>query len=85
MANGSGCVELLPLCTIPKMATREGMTGATAYMNVVGVGIWFASGQQLTFPSSKQVQDKSRVYQGTVKPDTFNKGFAGISNAACPA
>ncbi len=79
------CVQLLPLCSIPRVATREGMTGATAYGNFVGIGLWFASGQTLSFPNSTAVQDKSKTYVGTVKPDTFNKGFAGIASAACPA
>ena len=79
------CVQLLPLCSIPRVATREGMTGATAYGNFVGIGLWFASGQTLSFPNSTAVQDKSKTYVGTVKPNTFSKGFAGIANAACPA
>lgn len=85
MAQGSGCVELLPLCTIPKVATREGLTGATAYMNLIGVGLWFASGQTATFPSAEGAQDNSRVYTGQAKPDTFTKGFVTPQNAACPA
>lgn len=79
------CVQLLPLCSIPKLATREGMTGANAYGNYIGIGLWFASGQQLTFPSASLVQDKSRTYVGTVKPDTFSKGFACSVPGACPA
>ncbi len=78
------CVKLLPLCSIPKVATREGMTGATAYGNFVGLGPWYASGQTMAFPRASAVQDKSKTYVGTVKPDTFNKGFYGIEQAACP-
>ena len=79
------CVELLPLCSTPRVATREGHTGATAYMNLIGVGIWFASGAQLAFPSAQGAQDQSRTYQGTVKPNTFSKGFACNVPAACPS
>lgn len=80
------CVSLLPLCSIPKLATREGMTGATAYGNWVGFNaLWFASGQNVAFPSASAVQDKSRVYTGTVKPDTYSKGFSCNVPAACPA
>ncbi len=79
------CVELLPLCSTPKVATREGLTGATAYMNLIGVGIWYASGAQLTFPSSQAPQDQSRTYQGTIKPNTFTKGFPCNVPAACPS
>ena len=81
----SPCVQLLPLCSIPKVATRTGLTGANAYLNLIGVGLWFASGQTLTFPSASGVQDKSRTYVGTVKPDTFSKGFCGVASAACPS
>ena len=79
------CVELLPLCSTPKVATREGATGANAYMNLIGVGLWFASGQTITSPNSSGVQDKSRTYQGTVKPNTFSKGFACNTPGSCPA
>lgn len=80
----STCPTLLPLCSVPKLATREGMTGANAYMNIIGVGLWFASGQTATFPSAQATQDKSRTYVGTVKPDTYSKGFACQVPAACP-
>lgn len=79
------CVQLLPLCSTPKIATREGLTGATAYMNLIGVGIWFASGAQLTFPQSEIAQDTSKTYVGTAKPDTFSKGFSCSVPSACPA
>jgi len=79
------CVSLLPLCSTPKLATREGMTGATAYGHFVGLGLWFASGQTLTFPGSTAVQDKSRVYNGLAKPDTFSKGFGCNVPGSCPA
>jgi len=78
------CVTLLPLCSTPKVATREGATGANAYMNLIGVGLWFASGQTLSFPAAEIPQDQSRTYQGTVKPNTFSKGFACNVPAACP-
>lgn len=81
----SACITLLPLCSVPRVATREGATGANAYMNLIGVGLWFASGQTLSFPNSTMVQDKSRTYQGLVKPDTFSKGFSCNVPAACPA
>lgn len=81
----AGCVELLPLCSIPKVATRTGLTGANAYLNALGLGIWFASGQTFSNPSSQGLQDRSRTYQGLVKPDTFRKGFDYGVQAACPA
>lgn len=80
----SVCVQYLPLCSPGKIALREGQTGANAYINVVGLGPWYASGQQFAFPSAKALQDNTRTATGTVKPNTFNKGFAGIGTASCP-
>jgi len=79
------CVQLLPLCSTPVLATREGQTGANAYGNYIGIGLWFASGQTLAFPSAQGVQDKSRTYVGTVKPNTFTKGFSCYVPGTCPA
>jgi len=79
------CVQLLPLCSPPKQALREGQAGANAYINLIGVGPWYASGQTVTAPSASKAQDSSRTYNGTVKPDTFSKGFAGYSTASCPS
>lgn len=79
------CVQLLPLCSTPRLATRDGLTGANAYLNLVGLGIWFASGQTLTFRNDRQVQDRERTYVGTVKPDTYSKGFACNVPGTCPA
>lgn len=84
MASGT-CVTLLPLCSNPKVATREGQTGASAYMNIIGVGIWYASGQQVNTAVASGPQDLSRTYVGTVKPDTYSKGFSCNVPAACPA
>lgn len=79
------CVQYLPLCSPPKIALREGQAGAYAYLNVIGIGPWYASGQTVTAPSASKSQDLSRTYTGTVKPNTFSKGFAGYGSASCPA
>lgn len=79
------CVKYLALCNPPPLSLREGQVGAFAYINIIGVGPWYASGQLFDFPNAALAQDKSRTYNGTVKPDTFNKGFAGIGDAACPS
>lgn len=79
-----GCVQLLPLCSTPRVATREGATGANAYLNALGLGIWFASGQTFSNPSSQGLQDRSRTYQGLTRPDTFTKGFSYGVPATCP-
>lgn len=79
------CVSLLPLCSIPKLASRDGMTGASQYVNLIGIGFWSPSGSTLTFPSASAGQDQSRTYAGTAKPDTFSKGFSANVNGTCVA
>lgn len=83
----SACIRpLLSLCAIPPIATREGHVGGLAYMNVIGIGPWYASGQKIVNDSgSRQVQDKTKTYTGTAKPNTFRKGYAFTTDAACPA
>lgn len=78
------CVQLVPLCSTPVIATREGHTGKYAYLNLPGGGFWFASGQQLTFPRSQIPQHSSANFLGTQKPNTFTKGSQGFAYAACP-
>jgi hypothetical protein len=77
------CVQLLPLCSVPRIASREGDTGQYAYGNFVGLGIYFFSGQTFSNPTSSAAQDQSRTYIGTVKPNTFRKGFACAVPSAC--
>lgn len=66
---------LLPLCSIGKIAIRDGLTGPTARLLLpfYEFGYWFASGQQYTFPNSTIAQDTSMTMLGTTKPDTFVK------------
>lgn len=77
------CVQYLATCSIPKVATRTGLTGAFAYLNAVGLGIWYASGATFNDPRSRAPQDQSRAYIGQVKPNTFTKGFSCNVQAAC--
>lgn len=79
----SNCVRYLPLCNPGKIALREGQVGAYAYMNAIGIGPWYASGQLFSFPSASAAQDVSRTATGTDKPNTFSKGFAGQGKASC--
>jgi hypothetical protein len=66
---------LLSLCSIPKLAIRDGYVGATARLLLpfYQYGYWFASGQQYTFPGATLAQDTSRTLGGTVKPNTYTK------------
>jgi hypothetical protein len=71
--------QLLPLCSIPKVAMRDGYTGLMAkiLLPFYSYGYWFASGQQYTFPGSTLLQDTSRVLGGIDMPDDYQKA-AGI-------
>jgi hypothetical protein len=72
-------VQLLPLCSTPKLAIRDGLTGATARLLLpfYTYGYWFASGQQYTFPKSEVAQASGLVSRGTNQADTFVKA-AGV-------
>jgi len=67
--------QLLPLCSIPKLATRDGLVGATARLLLpfYTYGYWFASGQQYTFPGGTAAQNRVMTDVGTSKPDTYVK------------
>lgn len=66
---------LLPLCSVPKLAMRDGWVGATAriLLPFYSYGYWFASGQQYEWPSANVIQDPSMTMTGTTKPDNFIK------------
>lgn len=74
-------VELLPLCSIPAIADREGRTGANAYMNTIGIGIHYASGDTVDLTSARIPQDTSRTFVGVTKPNLYNKGFTCSSGS----
>lgn len=66
---------LLPLCSIPKVATRDGWTGSLArlFLPFYQYGYWFASGQQYAWPSATVQQNQSLTMTGTAKPNNFIK------------
>ena len=66
-------IELLPLCSVPKVATRDGGVGAEARLLLPFYGYWYPSGQELTFPESAVAQDDSRTLNGTNQPNLFTK------------
>jgi hypothetical protein len=69
--------SLLPLCSIPKMATRDGWAGSAARLLLPFYGYWFASGMELTFPASEIVQDTKMTANGIHMTDTYSKA-AGV-------
>lgn len=66
---------LLSLCSIPKITTRDGWTGANARLYLPFYGYWFATGADISFPKSTIAQDPSPTLSATVKPDTFQKSY----------
>lgn len=69
---------LLPLCSIPKVATKDGNTGQFAKILLPFYGYWFASGAVYTWPSSTLPQDMSLTIHGTNMLDTFQKDCCTI-------
>lgn len=71
----SGFKPLLPLCSVPKLATRDGWVGATARLLLpfYTYGYWFASGQQYVWPGTTLGQDRSITMVGTQKANNFVK------------
>lgn len=67
--------QLLPLCSIPRIATRDGGVGPLARLFLPFFGYWFANGQQITQDNTAAnvAQDQSYTMTGQVKPDVFTK------------
>lgn len=68
-------VELLPLCGLGKQAILDGTTGefASIPLPFYEYGIWFANGQQYTFPTGEARQQKRMTAHGLREQDTFVK------------
>lgn len=70
-------LTLLPLCSVPKLATRDGWAGENAHLLLPFYGYWYADGKQLAFPESTAVQNPARTISGEYKNLPFNKA-AGV-------
>lgn len=64
---------LLPLCSIPQVADRDGNAGANAKFLLPFYGYWAVSGQVFTFPLGNVAQDRSMRMGGVSMPDTYQK------------
>lgn len=68
---------LLSLCSVPKLATRDGQVGATAHFYLPfydkGSGYWFASGREYTFPKTTIAQYSGATLNGTTKTTPYEK------------
>lgn len=67
------CKPLLPLCSIPPVADRDGDSGAGAKFYLPFYGYWTVSGEVLTWPSQEVAQDKTMRLGGVSSPDSFQK------------
>lgn len=65
--------QLLPLCSIPKIAMRDGWAGPNAHILLPFYGYWFASGQIYDFPAATVAQNQERTLIGQTMPNTFAK------------
>ncbi len=70
-------VALLPLCNLGKQAILDGETGefASIPLPFYEFGIWFANGQQYTFPSGEALQQRRMTAHGLNEKDTFIKSY----------
>lgn len=64
---------LLPLCSIPPVADRDGDAGATAKFYLPFYGYWNVSGEVYSFPNNYVPQDKTMRLGGSSQPNTFQK------------
>lgn len=64
---------LVPLCSIPVVATKDGNSGVFAKLLLPFYGYWFANGSTYTWPNSTRAQDHSRTIHGVNMQDTFQK------------
>jgi hypothetical protein len=64
---------LLALCSIPKVATKDGYAGVTAKLLLPFYGYWFANGSTISFPYSEIPQDHSATIHSTNMTDNFQK------------
>ncbi len=66
-------MQLVPLCSIPHVAIRNGQAGRNAHLVIPGYGFWFADGKQYNFLNSQVAQEKSQAIGGTYKNIPFKK------------
>ena len=68
-------VVLRPLCELGKQAILDGEVGEFAQIPLpfYQYGIWFANGQQYTFPSGESRQQTRMTAHGLRESDTFIK------------
>lgn len=68
--------QLLPLCSIPRLVSRDGNAGNNAHIYLPFCGYHFFDGSVRTFPGGNVEQDSSPVLTGNSKTGVFTKGFS---------
>lgn len=68
-------IQLLPVCSYGKLATRDGGQGPYASLRLPFSGQvrWYASGQIYSFPTAEADQDLGRTFLGKTKVNSFRK------------
>lgn len=71
---------LLSLCSIPKVALKDGWTGPFAHITLpfYQFGYFFASGAQYTYPSASIGQDLATTVHGSNMTDTYQKDCCSV-------
>lgn len=64
---------LVSLCQVPKVAMKDGNTGAFAKLLLPFYGYWFASGATYSWPSASKTQDQSITITGLNMADNYQK------------
>lgn len=67
--------QLLSLCSLQRISTRDGYVGALARVWLPFFGYWFANGDQISATNTfaNKAQDKSYTMTGQIKPNIFLK------------
>ena len=76
--------QLLSLCATPVALLRDGYTGANAKLLIPFVGWWYASGQTLSFPSSRLPQATGSKLAGTKMINNYSKDCCDCSSCGGP-
>lgn len=71
--------QLLSLCSIQKITTRDGYVGPLARLLLPFSGYWFRNGDQIleSNTAGNVAQDSSYNMLGQVKPNVFSKTCCG--------
>lgn len=64
---------MLPSCSIPAMASRDGVVGPSAKLYLPFHGYWCADGSVLSWSSAEEPQDKTMRSGGVSMPNTYQK------------